>query len=291
MGDEAQNEQAVGPKLGGQILAAPRWLGRQVGVILKQGFAGDGLPVHSAVVVASAGFAIIFVTVLTALLEPGSGPAALLLDYGTGSPFPYPFTIQNLMHIMFWLGMGELYVRWRVARWENRFLANGYLPEDDQTILQANELGPIRRQVANKSDGENGFLPYLIDLCILQFQSSRSVDQAVSVLNSSLELISHRVDLRYSMIRYIVWAIPTIGFIGTVVGISGSLGGINPDNMQLGEITADLGVAFYTTILSLLLSAIMVFVLHVVQKKEEISVNRAGDYCLKNLINRLYVGG
>lgn len=57
-------------------------------------------------------------------------------------------------------------------------------------------------------DRDNGFLPSLIDVSILQFQTRHSVDQTVSVMNSSLELITHRVDLRYSMLRYLVWLLP-----------------------------------------------------------------------------------
>ena len=49
-----------------------------------------------------------------------------------------------------------------------------------------------------------------------------------------------------------------------------------------------LGVAFNTTLLALLQSAVLVFALHVIQSREEIALNRAGQYCLDNLINRLY---
>ncbi len=231
-----------------------------------------------------------FIAVLTIVLTRGSNAAVLVLDYSNYSIFPYPFTIQNLMYLFFFACLGELLARYQCAQRELGFLGQGYLPEDTQTVLQAHELGPIRMRVAERHDGENGFLPYLIDLSILQFQSSRSVDQVVSVLNSSLELISHRVDLRYSMIRYIVWVIPTIGFIGTVVGIAGALGFVNPEHMDLGKVTSSLAIAFNTTIIALVLSAILVFLLHVVQKREEMAVNLSGDYCLRNLINRLYAG-
>jgi biopolymer transport protein ExbB/TolQ len=111
----------------------------------------------------------------------------------------------------------------------------------------------------------------------------------VSVLNSTLELMAHRVDLRYQLLRYLSWAIPTVGFIGTVVGIASALGFINPDDMQMARITSSLAVAFDTTVIALLESAVVVFLLNMVQKEEELAVNRAGGYCLKNLINRLYV--
>jgi len=98
------------------------------------------------------------------------------------------------------------------------------------------------------------------------------------------------VDLRYSMLRYIVWVIPTVGFIGTVVGIATALTGIDPEQPDLQMLTGKLGVAFNTTLVALMFSAILVFLLHVVQSQEEQSVNLAGSYCLRNLINRLYSG-
>ena len=214
----------------------------------------------------------------------------ILLDSQT-TLFMYPFTIQNLMHILFFIGLGELYIRWRVSVRENAFIKKSYLPEDEETVLQFQDLGQIRLGVAGKFNQEHGFLPSLIDLCILQFQSSRSTDQTVSVLNSSLELIAHRVDLRYSMLRYITWAIPTFGFIGTVIGISYTLAIVNPAKPDLAKLTSSLAVAFNTTLIALILSAILVFLLHIVQKLEEQSVNNAGYYTLRNLINRLYTGG
>ena len=37
-------------------------------------------------------------------------------------------------------------------------------------------------------------------------------------------------------------------------------------------------------------SAILVFLLQLVQEREETAVNLAGDYTLRNMINRLYEG-
>jgi hypothetical protein len=231
----------------------------------------------------------LFVGVMTVLIGK-SRAGSMLLD-SQSTIFMYPFTVQNTELMVFFVGLGEIYIRWRIALRELGFLKMAYLPEDDATVLQAANLGHIRRKVISHFDGEHGFLPGLIDLCILQFQASRSVDQTVSVLNSTLELISHRVDLRYSMLRYIVWVIPTLGFIGTVVGISDAIYKVDPVSPDLKKITSSLGVAFDTTLVALCLSAILVFLLHAVQSKEEMSVNLAGHYTLKNLINRLYTGG
>jgi len=229
----------------------------------------------------------IFIGVCTVLL--GKGQAGIILLDAATTTFPYPLTIQNLMHLFFFVGLGEFFVRWRVAQREFSFVAQHLLPEDGETVLQSPDLPAIRRQTTGCFDGEHGFLPYLIDLCILQFQASRSVDQTVSVLNSSLELIAHRVDLRYALARYIVWVIPTIGFIGTVIGIAFAMEQINPEQINLKELTSSLGVAFYTTLVALVQSAFLVLLMNLVQAQEERSVNEAGHYTLRNLINRLYV--
>jgi flagellar motor component MotA len=153
------------------------------------------------------------------------------------------------------------------------------------------DLGPIRKRVSREFTQEHGFLPFVIDLCILQFQSGRSVDQTVAVMNSSLELIQHRVDLRYGLIRYIAWLVPTLGFIGTVIGLGGALAGVPKDgSFKMYDVAHTLAVGFDCTMVALAESAVLVFLLHLTQEKEETSVNLVGTYTLRNLINRLYVG-
>ncbi len=246
-------------------------------------------PLHNRPAMAGLMTMVSAVVILILTYTLGHNMAAVILLDRDGF-FPYPFTIQNLMHVLFFIGLGELWIRRSAARAEKAWRNEHFLPEDEHTVLQASDLSGIRRSVAGKADSENGFIPYLIQTCILQFQASRSVDQTVSVLNSSLELISHRVDLRYTMIRYLIWVIPTIGFIGTVIGIAATLAMVDPADPDLAALTASLAVAFNTTLVALIHSAILVFVQHLVQENEERAVNDAGQYVLQHLINRLYSG-
>lgn len=211
-------------------------------------------------------------------------------------PVPFPFTVQNFMWLMFFLGCGEIWTRFRQTGLDQAPMQHKLLPEDPEMMLRANDLGPIYRRVKEGAYEEDAFLPRLIRRTILQFQSSRSVDQANSLLNSTLELCQHEIELRYNMLRYLVWLIPTLGFIGTVIGIARALSmtkGVDFNDQtametMMGSMTSALGVAFYTTLLALLQSAALVFAVHVVQAREERVLNRAGQYCLDNLINRLY---
>lgn len=243
---------------------------------------GQALPVFALL-------ALLFIAFLSLAL---SGRAAVLVLDKPSQHFIYPFTIQNVMHVVFFMGLGELFVRWRIAAREKHFLGAGFLPEDDQTVLAAEDLGPIRRRVAGQFDHEHGFLPSLINMAVLQFQSSSSVEQAAGIMNQHLELISHRLDLRYGLVRFIAWFVPTLGFIGTVYSLGASLSSAGVPGLQLDlkNVARTLGIGFDCTMVALMESAVLVFLLHLVQEREESALNSAGDYTLRNLINRLYAG-
>ena len=116
------------------------------------------LPERSTVMPLSVIAAVLFIAFLTVILDPNGRAAQLILD--RRSPhFPYPFTIQNIMHVIFFIGLGELFARWRIAVREKNFFGAQFLPEDDRTVLVSRDLGPIRRRVANLFDHENGFNP------------------------------------------------------------------------------------------------------------------------------------
>jgi hypothetical protein len=231
---------------------------------------------------------LIFIAFFSLVLPGDSRIAHLVFDINSPH-FPYPFTIQNAEHILLFIGLGELYVRWRSAVKELGYVKMHLLPEDSETVLEGADLGPIRKRVAGMTNQEHGILPSLIEVSILQFQSGRSVDQTVAVMNSNLELIQHRVDLSYSLIRYIAWLIPTLGFIGTTIGIGSALASVpEGGDLDMPALARQLSVGFDCTMVALAESAILVFFLHIIQEKEELGVNLAGTYTLRNLINRLF---
>lgn len=208
----------------------------------------------------------------------------------------FPFTVQTVQWVVFFLGLGELLVRAQEAAAERAQLRQRYLPEDETTVLQSPELRRIyaraREARAPGASGYNRFLPRLIHRVVVQFQTSKSVDQANALLNSSLELYLHEIDLRYTMIRYVIWAIPALGFLGTVLGIALALNYAGSADMQdpqfLHNLTERLAVAFNTTLVALCMSTVLVLIQHVVQAREERALNESGQYCLDNLINRLF---
>ena len=231
----------------------------------------------------------VFIAIASATLPQNSFWATLLLGYNEHSATPYPFSFQNLILLIFFVGLGELYVRRRTAMREADLLHARLLPEDEESVLTVDDLGPIRQRAGAMARAHGGYLATLVNLLVLQLQSNRSVDQAVAVLNSSLDIQSHKVELRYAMLRYIVWIIPTLGFIGTVTSLGGALRLIDPKDLKIDATVGMLGEAFNTTALALVASAILVLMQHVVGAKEEEVPSRAAEYCLVNLINRIFI--
>lgn len=243
--------------------------------------------------------ALVLITVLRFTLSDWW--AQVLLDYyrepaEPGKPVRglFPVSLQNLMWIAFAFGLGQILVRYDAARAELRQLKMGFLPEDPRIVLQATDLPEIYKRLRTNPDLHRCFLPRLVDRCILQFQASHSSDQSASLLNTSVEMFLHEVDLRYNMIRYLCWVIPSLGFIGTVIGIGRALEFAGEkehakDPELLNTVTGLLAVSFNGTFLALVLASVLVLLQNVVQAKEEHALNLAGQYCLDNLINRLYV--
>lgn len=245
--------------------------------------------------------ALAIVTIYLLYLFLSDNLAIMLLDYnrhghvdadGVMQHGRFPYSVQTAMWISFYFALGELLIRRISADMETSQLSKRYLPEEFKTVLQAGDLPSIYRELRNSPDLNKCFLPRLIDRCILQFQASQSIDQSASLLNTSVEMFLHEVDLHYNMVRYICWLIPSLGFIGTVVGIGEALeyaGGHAQDTDLLGRTTGQLAVSFNGTFLALVMASILVFLQNRIQSKEEHALNLGAQYCLDNLINRLYV--
>ncbi len=232
---------------------------------------------------------VIVVVALNNVLPNDTYAAKLMLDKNDA---PNYFSIQALMWIVFFVGLADLLIRLRWCFGEQEQLTQKLLPEDEETLITEADIPSIYRRV--KAAGTHFFLPRLIRRVVLQFQTTQSVGESNNLLNSSLDLFLHEIDLRYNMLRYVIWLIPTLGFIGTVIGIANGLDTAaiqyqeSGGEIDIAIVTQELGVAFFSTLLALIFSGILVLIMHLVQGSEESALNNAGQYCLDNLINRLY---
>ncbi len=111
-------------------------------------------------------------------------------------------------------------------------------------------------------------------------------DRAEARLATLHETAADRLHDAYGLVRTITWAVPILGFLGTVVGITLAIAGIDPSGLgeSLGEVTGGLAVAFDTTALALGLSLVLVFGTHTVQGAELKSLERLRDVAFSGLL-------
>lgn len=131
-------------------------------------------------------------------------------------------------------------------------------------------------------------LPRALRTALHRFGSTRNVQDVSSTLHTVCESEAERLESELSMIRYIAWAIPSVGFIGTVRGIGEALA--QADRAVEGDITGvteSLGVAFNSTFIALLISIVLMFLVHQLQLFQERLVFEAEAYGDERLIRHM----
>jgi biopolymer transport protein ExbB/TolQ len=121
-----------------------------------------------------------------------------------------------------------------------------------------------------------------------RFGSTRSVQDVSAVANTLCESENDRLESELSMIRYIAWAIPSVGFIGTVRGIGDALGQAHRAvDGDIAGVTQSLGTAFNSTFIALLISIVVMFLVHQLQLLQERLVFDTQTYIDHNLIRHM----
>jgi len=133
------------------------------------------------------------------------------------------------------------------------------------------------------------------------FRVRKSNPEVASMLASHSEIDANAVQSSYTLLNVFIWAIPILGFIGTVIGISAAVGGfsggleaaqdISALKDSLNNVTGGLATAFDTTLIALVMSIFVMFPSSSLQKAEEDLLNWVDEYCNENLLKRLNDGG
>jgi len=131
-------------------------------------------------------------------------------------------------------------------------------------------------------------LPRALLVSLYRFGATRNVQDVSEAARGVCEAEADRLDSELSMLRYVAWAIPAIGFIGTVRGIGEALA--QADKAVQGDIagvTQSLGVAFNSTFIALLISIFLMFLVYQLQLLQERLVFDTQAYCDDKLIRHM----
>lgn len=254
----------------------------------------------------------IFVGAIYALLiRPGAERTDLANSYGVdvGSSFSSIYVIlkdyeQQICLSLFLWGVMILIYKSVLLKQEVGILGR-FAPESEGLqsppevdLLQ--DSGSISRkrakvlaseidQKSEQPDLRNKILPYVMARGLERYHMTGSVPEATETIMGRLEVASEQQESELSMLRYLVWAIPSIGFIGTVRGIGVALQ--RADEAIQGDIagvTSALGVAFNSTLVALVISIVLMLLIHLLQSGQEGLILRLQTFCREQIIDKLF---
>lgn len=156
------------------------------------------------------------------------------------------------------------------------------LPEDARSYLHQVEALPVSEREL--------LLPRVAAHILRRFSATRDLQDVASSVQRVVEAEGDRLDSELAVVRFIVWAIPAIGFVGTVRGIGMALrmahlaveGDVTP-------VTQSLGTAFNTTLVALLTCIVLMFLVYQLQLIQERLALDAEAWCEEHLIRHLHL--
>ncbi|MGD8324700.1 MAG: MotA/TolQ/ExbB proton channel family protein [Gammaproteobacteria bacterium] len=214
-----------------------------------------------------------------ATFVPDRSPWVLIRDYEQEACFV----------LMFWAFAIMGYKAWFAVR-ERSLLERELVPVGEGVRILPDDTREYARSLQALPESlRTLLLPRVLLSSLERFGSTRNVQDVSSVANSLCESEGERLESELSMIRYIAWAIPSVGFIGTVRGIGQALGEAHRAvEGDIAGVTENLGVAFNSTFIALLISIVVMFLVHQLQSLQERQVFDTQKYVDHNLIRHMH---
>ena len=191
-----------------------------------------------------------------------------------------------------WAGLILLSRRAEVTR-QRRVFGWDLLPTDEGARILPEDARPLSRKVdAMTTSRGAAILANMIRLGLNKYAISRAAPDVAEVVRNQAEVEASRLVTTMGTVNYLAWAIPAIGFLGTVRGLAGGMsmaGNQDADTAAfLKNATDQLGIAFDCTFVALALSLVLMYFVHALQRAEEVLIIDCQDYCQEHLLLRLY---
>ena len=172
---------------------------------------------------------------------------------------------------------------------ERALLESDVIQADEGMKFLPQDVKDLYRKVQSlPADKQDYLVPRALQISIERFNSSQNVQDVAQAMQGVCESEYERRESELSIIRYIAWAIPSVGFLGTVRGIGDALGQAHKAvEGDIIGVTESLGVAFNSTFIALCISIVLMFIVHQLQLMQERFVFDTQEYCNRNLIRHL----
>lgn len=206
--------------------------------------------------------------------------------------------IQFISTFMFLWAVAILVLKYRKLKRQRSDMLLDVLPVEISEEISLENLNKFAEHIYNlPGEPQESYLITRVLRGLEHFRVRRSAAETVTMMSSQAEIDYNSVGSSYMALKVLIWAIPIMGFIGTVLGISlavSSLSGALSDSEDMSALKdslqslfSGLGTAFDTTLVALLLSMMIKFPMSSLQKSEDGLLNWVDEYCNENLLRRL----
>ena len=187
--------------------------------------------------------------------------------------------------------------RYFEVRRQRSAFAYDLLPTDEGARILPEDARPLARKVDQvMARSGSTILANMIRLGLGKYAISKSGPDVAEVVRNQADVEQSRFVATMGTVNYLAWAIPAVGFLGTVRGLAGAMGLSRARDQDVQEyidkyidqVKDHLGTAFDCTFVALALSLVLMYILHSVQRSEETLVIDCQDYCQEHLLLRLY---
>jgi biopolymer transport protein ExbB/TolQ len=201
-----------------------------------------------------------------ALLQTGAIRGEFLRRYFDSHP------VEHITTTMFFVGLAALVLKWfDVAAQFNLLGQNplGAVPSRPEHPRAA--AGHLATLESLPPSSQDGYLIRRLREALSHVCQKRSADKLDEELKYLSESDVARSQASYGLVMIVIWAIPILGFLGTVIGITLAIANLSPEALEssLPQVTAGLGTAFDTTALALALSMVLMFAKFLIQREEQ----------------------
>jgi biopolymer transport protein ExbB/TolQ len=200
------------------------------------------------------------------------------------------FEQESCFILAFWM-LAIMGLKAKIALHERNLLSQSLLEVTPGTSILPEDVRQYIRPLQALPDHEQEYLlPRTLLTALQRFGSTRNIQDVSNAVKEVCETESNRLDSELSMVRYIIWAIPSIGFIGTVRGIGDALGQAHRAVQgDIAGVTASLGVAFNSTFIALVISIFIMFLMHQLQLLQERLVLDTQNYSDVHLLRHMQI--
>ena len=175
--------------------------------------------------------------------------------------------VQSVTYLAFFWAWFEVQEKLKVIARERKAFKMNFIPTNDKHVFMPQDINNLKFKLIEFEKKEKYILSDLLKKACTKFRTSGSLSELIDIVSIQIEVSQEKSEGDQSVIRYLTWVIPSVGFVGTVIGISQALIVANTGDME--RITMLLGVAFDTTLVALVLSIIIMWFVHRLQEETD----------------------